>query len=90
MQIAAASTLEAHLARFRHAVLGWPEGLRSGDGWATLEDVERMKSDVRDCLRLDVRSEDRDFLVAFKTQVNIMIGQLKSDQGLCFFGGCGG
>lgn len=70
---------------FRHAALDWPEGLRFEDDLATLPQVFRMKSDLQDARAADRDGAHREFLDAFETKLRILIGQLKSDEGRCFF-----
>lgn len=77
--------LEAVIKWFRNADLDWPDGLRFDDGLATLPQVYRMRSDLRSARELDREGGYREFLDGFETRLRILVGQLKSDEGRCFF-----
>lgn len=70
---------------FRHALSAWPEGLLYDRGPSTLEECLRLRSEAADARRQDVAGEHRDFLEEFGVKVDILIGQLRSDEGRCFF-----
>lgn len=77
--------LEAVTGWFRHAALDWPEGLRFDHDLATLPQVFRMKGDLQSARTADRDGAHREFLDGFETKLSILIGQLKSDEGRCFF-----
>ena len=77
--------MEVRLAWFRQALSAWPEGLLYDREPATLEECRRLKSEASDARREDTAGEYRDFLADFEVKADILIGQLKSDEGRCFF-----
>ncbi len=79
------SALEASVHRFRRAATRWPEGLLFGEDLATLPQVMSMKSELQSARRMDRQSAYQDFLDGFETKLTILIGQLRSDEGKCFF-----
>lgn len=83
--IATARLLEALLARFQSALADWPEGLRVDGARADLLQVQRLLGEVKEARGLDMDQLHADFLQAVETKARIMVGQLKSDEGRCFF-----
>jgi hypothetical protein len=77
--------MELRLAWFRQALGAWPDGLLFDREPATLEECRRLKSEATDARREDAAGEYRDFLEDFEVKTDILIGQLKSDEGRCFF-----
>ena len=77
--------MHAGVRRFQHAATAWPEGLYFEGALATLPQVARMKSELQKLRQMDRHDTYRDFLEGFETKLNILIGQLRSDEGKCFF-----
>lgn len=77
--------MEVRLAWFRHALTAWPESLLYNLGQADLEECRRLRSEASDARREDAAGEHREFLTDFEVKADILIGQLKSDEGRCFF-----
>jgi hypothetical protein len=80
-----ADALEAQIAAFREALRDWPEGIRQGNAWATVEDCQAMLGRVKAVRRVAGSEAHGDFLNLLDTRLNINIGQLRSDEGKCFF-----
>jgi hypothetical protein len=73
------------LARLREALRDWPEGVREGNTWATVDQCLRLRSEARRARRLDGAGEHAEFLGQAEARLNIHIGHLRSEEGKCFF-----
>lgn len=79
------SPLHSLLAAFRDSESAWPEGLRWNGALADLPQVLRLKDLVKTARSLDTEGGHAAYLSAYETRLNILVGQLKSDTGRCFF-----
>lgn len=79
------SQLQELLNAFHASESAWPEGLRWDGALADLPTALRLKDLAKTARALDARGEHQDYLDLYESRLNILVGQLKSDEGRCFF-----
>lgn len=82
---AARRLLKAYLELFRHALEAWPAGILAEGARADLPRCQRMLGEVRQARALDADGIHSGYLNEVETKIRIEIGQLRSDEGRCFF-----
>lgn len=80
-----AGDLEAVLRRLRDALRDWPQGVRWGNVPATVEDCLRLRGEARAARALPGAEAQAEFLDRAEARLNTAIGDLRSDEGKCFF-----
>jgi hypothetical protein len=81
----AASLLTAYETALRASLADWPAGLLLDGARTDLAGCQRLLGYVRHARDLDRSGALADFLPAMETRIQILIGQLRSDELRCTF-----